>query len=294
MKKLIILLGVVGASLSAIFVRLSTAPALVLVFYRMLFSVAVLAPWSVLRCREEWKQTTRREVLLSLLSGVFLGFHFTLYFSSLRYTSIAASVVLVDTEVFFVALATPLILRRKITRNGWLGIGLTFLGSVIIALAGRGSAMAMRGNLLALGGAVCVAVYTMLGTVVRRTRSTTVYTTLVYAAGTATVALMLLGTGTPILGYGAADYGAGLGLCVFSTLLGHSVFSWGLKYESPAFVSTAKLMEPVFATLLGLALFREVPSVLVVLGGLLVIGGIAWYSFRGEPAEPASGAGAAG
>ena len=292
MKKLIILLGVIGASLSAIFVRLSTAPALVLVFYRMLFSVAVLAPWSVLRCREEWKQATRREILLSLLSGVFLGFHFTLYFSSLRFTSIAASVVLVDTEVFFVALATPVILGRRITRNGWLGICLTFLGSVIIALAGRGSSSAMRGNLLALGGAVCVAVYTMLGTVVRRTRSTTFYTALVYFAGTVTVAVMLLGTGTPVLGYSAADYGAALGLCVFSTLLGHSVFSWGLKYVSPAFVSTAKLLEPVFATLLGLALFREVPGIPVVLGGLLVISGIAWYSMRGEPSAESGSAGA--
>ena len=135
MKKLIILLGVVGASLSAIFVRLSDAPSLVLVFYRMLFSVAVLAPWSVLTCRAEWKQTTRREVLLSLLSGLFLGFHFTLYFSSLRHTSIAASVVLVDTEVFFVAFMLLLLFKERIPWPAWIGI-------IIMALAIYGEATA--------------------------------------------------------------------------------------------------------------------------------------------------------
>lgn len=284
MKKLIILLGVIGVSLSAILVRASSAPAMVLVFLRMGFAAAVLIPWSLLHpaLRAEWKRLTGRECLLSLLSGVFLGFHFTLYFTSLRHTSIAAAVVLVDTEVFFVALASPLLLRRRVSKNGWLGIGLTFLGSVVIALGSAVSGGGLLGDLLALGGAACVAVYTVIGAVVRRTRSTTLYTALVYTAGSLTVLVMLLITGTPLTGYGAGDYLAGLGLGLFCTLLGHSVFSWGLKYESPAYISTVKLLEPVFATILGLMLFREVPALTTVLGGLVVILGIGWYSLRGD------------
>ena len=60
------------------------------------------------------------------------------------------------------------------------------------------------------------------------------------------------------------------------------MFSWGLKYESPAYVSTVKLLEPVFATIMGVVFFRELPTWQVVLGGMIVIFGIAWYSFRGE------------
>lgn len=285
MKKLIVILGVVGVSLSAILVRLSSAPSMVLVFLRMFFAAAVLVPAMLLRHREELKQITRKELCLSLLSGVFLGLHFTCYFSSLRYTSIAAAVVLVDTEVFFVALATPLLFGKRISKKCWLGIGLTFLGSILIALtdSGQGSNM-LLGDLLALLGAAFVAVYTLIGTVVRKTRSTTVYTALVYSAGALTVALMLLFTGTPVLGYAPADYLSGLGLAVFCTLLGHSVFSWGLKYVSPAFVSTVKLLEPVFATVLGIFLFREIPGIPVVIGGVLVILGIAWYAGNQESA----------
>lgn len=283
MKKLIILLGVLGVSCSAILVRLSQAPSMVLVFYRMLFASVILLPWSIMAYRSERKTLSRKTLLLSLLSGVFLGFHFTCYFSALRYTSIASAVVLVDTEVFFVALAAPLLLDKRVSRRGWIGILLTFLGSVLIAAADANSGNgAGIGSALALLGAFCMAVYTLIGAKVRRTCSTTAYTTLVYTAGTVTVGLLLLLSGTPVIGYAPRDYAAALGLSLFCTLLGHSVFSWGLKYESPAYVSTVKLLEPVFATLLGLALFREIPTLPVILGGVIVIAGIAWYSANSD------------
>lgn len=279
MKKLIVLLGVVGVSLSAVLVRLSGAPSMVLVFYRMLFAAVLLLPVVLLRHREELKEMQPREYLLSALSGVFLGLHFTCYFSSLRYTTISASVTLVDTEVFFVALITRLLWKKRIPLLSWCGIGMTFLGSLLIAGGDvSGGSSVLLGDLLAVLGAAAMSVYTVIGTHVRKKRSTTVYTAVVYAMGAMTVGIMLLATSTPLVGYKPADYLAALGLSVFCTLLGHSVFSWGLKYESPAFVSTVKLLEPVFATVLGVALFREIPGVSVVLGGLLVIFGVAWYA----------------
>lgn len=277
MKKLIVLLGVLGVSLSAILVRLSEAPSLVLVFYRMLFSTVALFPWSIAVCRDEWSRISKQELLLSLLSGIFLGIHFICYFTALRYTSIASAVVLVDTEVFFVALASPILLKRRVSLPCWIGILFTFLGSVVIATSSAGSG-GLIGNILALLGALCMAVYTLIGTAVRRTRSTTLYTALVYFAGTITVGLLLVFTETPLTGYSSTDYLCALGLCLFCTLLGHSIFSWGLKYESPAYISTVKLLEPVFATLLGICFFQEFPSFSVILGGIVVIAGIAWYS----------------
>ena len=283
MKKGIIIGGVLGVSLSAIFVRGAEAPSMVLVFLRMSIAVLVLLPVMVLRCRAELKALTGTELGLSLLSGAFLGLHFICYFTALRYTSIAAAVALVDTEVFFVGLLTPVLFHRRVPGKGWIGIAVTFLGSLVIAAGDMGAGSnVLLGDGLAVLGAGCMAVYTLIGTRVRRTRSTTVYTTLVYAAGAATVGLMLLLTGTPLLGYGVRDYAAGLGLAVCCTLLGHSVFSWGLRYESPAFVSTVKLLEPVFATVLGVLLFREIPGGLVMLGGGLVILGVAWFARFGE------------
>nr|WP_325211578.1 DMT family transporter [uncultured Oscillibacter sp.] len=279
MKRLIVLLGVAGVSLSAVFVRWSTAPSLVLAFYRMAFSALLLAPLAFAR-RAEFRELRRRELGLSLLSGAFLGIHFSCYFESLRWTSIAAAVVLVDTEVLFVALASALILRKKLSRRAWTAVLLAFGGGVAVALAdaGGGGGAALRGNVFALTGSVCMAVYTMLGAVCRRRLSTTVYTTLVYSAAAVTVLSAALMGGLALAGWGPVNLLAGLGMAVFCTLLGHSVFSWGLKYLPPAFVSTAKLLEPVFASVWGLLLFGERPGVLVILGGGVILLGIALYS----------------
>ena len=119
MKRLIVLLGVAGVSLSAVFVRWSTAPSLILALYRMAFSAALMAVPVLAGRRRELKSLTRRDVLLCLASGLFLGIHFAAYFGALRATSIASAVVLVDTEVFFVAAASALFLGQRLPRRTW-------------------------------------------------------------------------------------------------------------------------------------------------------------------------------
>ena len=279
MKRLAVLLGVAGVSLSAVLVRWSTAPSLILVLYRVGMAAALLAPYTLLRHREELRALARREVLLCLASGAFLGLHFAAYFESLRYTSIASSVVLVDTEVLFVALGTVLVLRQRLSGRAWLAVALAFGGSVVIAMADTAVGPdAVRGDIIALSGALCMAVYTMIGAVCRKNISTTVYTFLVYCSAALTVLVIALFSGLPLAGYGAENVLTAFGMAVFCTLLGHSVFSWGLKYLPPAFISTAKLLEPVFASVWGLALFGERPGLLTLLGGAVIIAGVALYS----------------
>ena len=278
MKRLAVLLGVAGVSLSAVLVRWSTAPSLILVLYRVGMAAALLAPYTLLRHREELRTLAQREVLLCLASGAFLGLHFAAYFESLRWTSIASSVVLVDTEVLFVALGTVLVLRQRLSGRAWLAVTLAFGGSVVIAMADTAVGPdAVRGDIIALSGALCMAVYTMIGAVCRKNISTTVYTFLVYCSAALTVLVIALFSGLPLAGYGAENVLTAFGMAVFCTLLGHSVFSWGLKYLPPAFISTAKLLEPVFASVWGLALFGERPGVLTLLGGAVIIAGVALY-----------------
>lgn len=277
MKRLIVLLGVAGVSLSALLVRWSTAPSLILALYRMAFAAALMVP-AALR-RENFSGLPRRELLLSILSGAFLGLHFVCYFEALNRTSIASAVVLVDTEVLFVALASVLFFRKTPGPRAWLAVLTAFGGGALVALADRsGGTGALSGDLIALAGAVCVSVYTMLGAVCRGRLTTAVYTTLVYLAASGTLLGIALAAGTPLLGYGPVNLLTGLGLAVFCTLLGHSVFSWGLKYLPPAFISTVKLLEPVFSALYGLFLFKERPGGLVILGGALILLGIGLYS----------------
>lgn len=283
MKKLVIILGVLGVSFSAVFVRITDAPSLVLTFYRSLFAAIFLAPALFVKFRPELKKLTKKDVLLCVISGCFLGLHFSAYFESLRFTSIASSVVLVDTEVFFVAFAMLFFFREKISRQGWIGIFLAFVGSVVVAMADAGiGSDILKGDMIALSGAAFMAVYTIIGKICRKHMTTTVYTFLVYASSAVTVFILLLLQKTPVTGYGPSMFVSSIGMAICCSLLGHSIFSWGLKYEKASFISTVKLLEPVFASVLGIFLFSEIPGLYTVLGGIVIILGIFIYSKHSE------------
>lgn len=280
MKQLIVMLGVMGVSLSPIFVRYSTAPSMVLVLYRVFFAAVLLTPYVLWRCRGELKKLRRRELLLCLLSGLFLGLHFVFYFESLRRTSIAAAAVLINTEAIFVTLGTVLFMKARLPKAAWLAVALTFAGSVVVAMADASEGgTALLGNLLALTGAFFGSLYTMTGTVCRRDgMSTMTYSYFLYGSAALTVLVFVLVSGTPVTGYAPVNLLTTLGMAVCCTIAGHSIYSWGLKFLPASFVSSAKMMEPVFASVWGFLLFGENPGFLVILGGAIVIAGIALYS----------------
>ena len=274
----VLLLGVLGASFSSIFVRWSAAPSLVTATGRLGWTVALLLPVVLLRHRRELLSSTPRDLLFCALSGICLALHFSTWFESLKWTSIASSTVLVSTEVIFSALGFALFLQGRIPRLGAAAIAVAFGGSAVLALSDAGGAGALRGDLLAVLAAAAVAAYTLIGQVQRARQSTTVYTFLTYTACLLALLATDLATGTPVLGWGAREAGIGLLLALFCTLLGHSLFSWSLKWLSPAYVSAAKLCEPVFASVLGLLLFGEGISPLQALGSAAVLAGVLLYT----------------
>lgn len=278
--KAVLFLGVLGAAFSSFFVRWSQAPSLFTATCRLGWTVVLLLPVLLLRYRDELKQLKGRDLLSCAASGALLALHFASWFESLRWTSVASSTVLVSTEVIFCALGFALFLKGKIPRLGVAAIALAFLGSVVLALSdgGGGGRSALYGDLLSLAGAVFVALYTLIGRVERGHMSTTVYTFFTYLSSFLTLLLLDLITGTPVVGYPPREWVIGLLLAVVCTLLGHSLFSWSLKYLSPSYVSAAKLCEPVFATVLAVPLFGEMPGLVQAAGGVLVLAGVLLYT----------------
>ena len=277
---IMIVVGVLGISLSSIFVKYSQAPSAVTAAWRLLWTVLLLTPVVVGKAsvRMEFKQTPKKLVWLSVLSGLFLAIHFVLWFESLQHTSVASSTTIVCTEVVWVCLGFCLFLKGKLAGKAIAAIGVTLFGSVLIALSDSGSGGGLYGDILALLAAVAVAVYTLIGRVVREKLSTTVYTYMVYTACAAVLVVTCVAQGSNLVGYGWSAVIVGLLLAVFSTILGHSIFSWCLKYFSPSFVSASKLCEPVVAAVFAGFLFGELPGWLQVTGGILILGGVLWYS----------------
>ena len=278
---IMIVVGVVGISLSSIFVKYSSAPSAVTAAYRLLWTILLMSPVTFGRreIRQELFHVSRRNLLLSILSGVFLAFHFTLWFESLHHTSVASSTTIVCTEVIWVSLGYALFLKGRMSLRSVLAIAVTLVGSALIAFADSSAGGAhLYGDLLSLLAAITVAAYVLLGRVVRESVSTTVYTFVVYASCAVMLLLFCLVQRNSLFGYGFSGILVGLLLAVFSTILGHSIFSWCLKYFSPSFVSASKLCEPVVAAILAGFLFGETPAALQLAGGALILGGALYYS----------------
>ena len=277
---IMIVVGVIGISLSSIFVKYSSAPSAVTAAFRLLWTVLLLGPAVIgpKTSRQELTAISRKNALLSALSGLFLAIHFVLWFESLQHTSVASSTTIVCTEVIWVALGFCLLLKGTLSPVTLGAIVLSLSGSVMIALSDSQGGGHLYGDILALLAAIAVAVYTLIGRIVRQEVSTGVYTFIVYVSCAAVLVMTCLTQGYRLFAYGVSPIIVGLLLALFSTILGHSIFSWCLKYFSPAFVSASKLCEPVAAAILAGFLFGEIPGRMQLAGGALVLVGVLWYS----------------
>lgn len=278
---IMIVIGIMGISLSAIFVKYSQAPSAVTAAWRLLWTVLLMSPvvWGSREHRKEFLRTDKKTGLLCAVSGIFLALHFWTWFESLKHTTVASSTAIVCTEVIWVALGYRVFLKGRITKKAAAAIAVTLAGSLMIAYSDSGEGGShLYGDMLALAAAMVVACYTLIGRVARTTMSTTCYTYIVYLFSAVTLVLL-----TAVQGYSLTDSGVsavwvGFLLSVFSTILGHSIFSWCLKFLSPTFVSASKLCEPVVAALFAAVLFGEIPGLLQIAGGAVIIGGVLFYS----------------
>ena len=212
-----IIIGIAGISLSAIFVKYSQAPSVVTALYRLMWTVALMTPVVLGRkdCRRELRETDRKTVLLCGASGVFLALHFTAWFESLNQTSVASSTAIVCTEVIWVALGYCLFMKGKISVPAGVSILVTVGGSLLIAFSDYSAGgNHLYGDVLALAAAVFCAVYTLIGRQARGYMSTTIYTYIVYVFCALALGLATAFSGLAFTGYGVRSVVVGLLLSV--------------------------------------------------------------------------------
>jgi drug/metabolite transporter (DMT)-like permease len=288
-------LGLCAVSTASIVIRYAQAdgaPSLIIAAWRLTLASLILLPVVLWCYRAELRALTPRAWGLAFISGVFLGAHFATWISSLAYTTVASSVVIVSSSPLFVALISAAILREWPARAVMAGLTVALLGIVVIgaadlcqphgcpALADLWQGPAFLGNLLALAGAIAAAAYYSLGRALRQGQagrpSMSLITYIFITYGTA--CLTLLATAfvarLPVTGYAPRVWlWFGL-LAVVPQLLGHSSFNWALRYLPATYVSVAALGEPIGSTILAIFLLGEIPSPLKIAGGALILAGI--------------------
>lgn len=278
-SKYIVLVGTFFTSLSSIIIRFSDAPALVISAYRMLFTTLMLLIPVMLKSRTEFKNITKKEYALCIVSGIFLALHFATWISSIKMTTVANSTILVSCSPIFVALANYFITKEKLGRKMSVGISLSLAGTIIIAMGSSRETASnlMLGNTLAFLGAIFVAGYLVIGGIARKNLSAGVYVFIVYSVSTVVLFVMCIASGTPVYPYALKEFLLFAALAFFCSILGHTVYNYMVKYVSSTMISVSTLSEPIFASILALLIFNEIPSLYTLIGGIVIISGIFYY-----------------
>ena len=216
---LVIVFGILAVSTGSIFVRYAQtyAPSIVIAAYRMGLATLFLAPVALIRHRAEITSIQGRDRWLAVGSGIFLALHFATWISSLQYTTVVSSVVLVSTAPLWVALLSPVTLKEPLTRAILIGMGLALVGVIVVGISDicslesgklvcpsfndfvRGSAFI--GDMLALAGAWMAAGYLLIGRKLRGGIALIPYIFVVYGIAAVVLIILMLGSGQSAIGY---------------------------------------------------------------------------------------------
>ncbi|MEG1583898.1 MAG: DMT family transporter [Anaerovorax sp.] len=277
--KKIVLLAVVAGAMSPIFTRLIEAPAVVIGFYRLAFTVPFFLVTVLGWHGKELAAISKKELLGCALGGVFLAGHFFSWFTALKLTTIASATVLGLTHPMVILVITALILKEKTNVKAVIGVLVAFLGAAIISGSDYSfSGQALMGDFFALCAAVCMALYFLTGRKYRKTVNAPVYVFVVFSACWLSFTVGMLLTKTPFVGYAHTDYLWILAMALICQVCSHAVFNWLLGYVEALYIATWENAEAVIATIIGIFLFGEIPTVWQIVGGTIVICGLLYYN----------------
>jgi drug/metabolite transporter (DMT)-like permease len=246
--------GVLAVSTGAIFARLADAPSLVIAAYRVGLATLLLTPLAWIKARNELLNLSPRELKLAAVSGLFLAFHFATWISSLEFTSVANSVVLVNTNPLWVGLLTPLLTRERIKAAVAMSIIISVVGGIII---GAGD--------FAIGGRALLGDFKL---------SLLAYIYVCYGCAALFLWLIVLGFRLQISGFSTNTYATFWAMAIITQLIGHSSYNWALKWFSATLIAISLLGEPIGSTILAYIIFNEGLTGSKVIGGVLILSAI--------------------
>ncbi|MDI9369428.1 MAG: DMT family transporter [Synergistaceae bacterium] len=272
---IVLSIGVFAISTGAIFTRMASAPPLVISAYRVGLATLFLSPFTIRRAVAELSSLGRRDVLCGAASGLFLALHFAAWISSLFYTSVASSVVIVNAIPLWTGLFSPFLTGEPFSKALKRGLLIALPGALIISWGDFATGWAaLWGDFLALLGSLFAALYILLGRRIRPHVSLGTYVTLSYGVAAAVLWAAVLAAGLPVSGFSGTTWSALFLMALVPQVLGHSSYNWALRWMSGGTVSLCLLGEPVGSSILAALLLGEPLTLVKTVGGGLILAGI--------------------
>ncbi|WP_170292079.1 DMT family transporter [Heliobacterium mobile] len=249
----------------------------------VLFSLVVLQWWG--KGRQEPFPIPRgsRQIfgLFSLgLTGIFL--YNAAFFTGLKFTSAANGSLVIAINPLVTALLSAVMLKERLRPSQVTGLVISFIG--VVTVISRGSLEVLQqlsfnpGDMILLGAPLSWALYSILGKKVLGSFSPLVATA--YATLFGTVLLIPAALTEELLGIGTAHFSlqgwlAILQLALLGTVLGFVWWYEGIQQIGPGRAAPFINMVPLFGCLFGVLLLGEQVTWPQLVGGILVVAGVA-------------------
>ena len=270
-----LLVGMFAISTSAILIRHSNSEPLIIGTYRQAFATIIFLPFLLKDKGEELFSHSYRIIFEMSLTGILLGAHFTFFITSVKETSVAASVLLATCHVVYVAILGWIFFREKLSKKAISGTIIALFGIIILfggdLLDNPGN---FKGNIFAFISGILAGLYYFNGRKLRKIISLPTYAFVVYFFSFLTMYLMVLFQNLDYTNVPMSEIQLFLLMALIPTLLGHTMQNWALGYLPAYIVSISLLAEPIGSGILAWLFFQEIPSLGVIFGGLIVISGL--------------------
>ena len=239
-------------------------------FYRSIGAAAIILVYFLVT-RRPVLDLVRSAGMNGLVGGLGLAVAFTGYVWGVMHSTVANALFLISASPLVAAFLGWMVLRERVARSMWFAMFGVIVGVTI--MIGEGLAEGdLLGDLAALASAVGFAGFSVA---IRRGRDTDMSPTILIGAAitTAFSAVMAAASGT---GLAAPMMDVGLAAAYGVLVIGAGIFmlTIGARNVPAAELLVLSLTEVVFASIWVWLAFGEVPSVLTLVGGLIILGSI--------------------
>lgn len=275
----IMMIGMAAGGAAVIFVKIGTLHPVALASYRLLLSSIILFPWFIKDLKANNESFHIRQVIPSILPGVFLAGHFVFWIIGARMIPGAQASLITTMSPIFMPFLMYFMIKEKITKWELLGSMLALTGTFYLGMKDSNYAVEyLIGDILCFISMIFVTFYLAYARRHRKNTRLWFYMVPLYITGGLICFFIALFTGADMIPRSSNDWVSILGLAVICTVGGHSINNYGMRKLRGQLVSLLNLTQILFATFFSFLVFKEIPpayfypsAILILTGPLIVI-----------------------
>lgn len=246
------------------------------VFYVMLFVAGRFPP-------PKW-----RDLPMIMLLGILgITLYQLLFVHGIGRVAAGAAAMIIATSPVFAGLLARLFLHERLSKKAWSGICISLAGAALITL-GKGAEGELAGYLMLVIAVLAISIYFVFQKPFFARYSPLSMTSYTSITGTLPLLYLLPQAATAALDAPASALLSIAAMGVFSSGIGFLLWFYALSKLPAGIVTSFLFLQPLFVTIMAWFWLHEIPAARTLVGGAIVLFGVALILAPGKPSRRAA------